>query len=242
MARAAIMKASAIFSSAVFSLVVGDDVDVVVVGNEDDVIGDGGFDEVVLLLDRVAHVAATDVRIAIDILMKEASRPFPHHVVGSAFRKHWVSFGICGKMPSHRSRSFWSTAAPAVFVRASAIMSPVGQYLSSTVPASDSSASRAARTAKYLVLQVPPSSATRKALLLSTKSKGVSRLQDHSSSRALSPSTICHPVAAALTSASQVERAEEFCREDLQRTTDPAHVITTPVWLLVGNPAKLASL
>jgi hypothetical protein len=125
MARAAIMSASCRFSSAVFSLVVVDDVDVIVVGNEDDAIEDVGLDEVVLLVDRVAHVAATDVRIANDSLMKEASRPFPHHVVGSAFRKHWVSFGICGKMPSHRSRSFWSTAAPAVFVRASAIMSPV---------------------------------------------------------------------------------------------------------------------
>ena len=87
MVRAAIMSASAIFSSAVFSLVV-DDVDVLVVGNEGDATEDVGRDEVVLLSDRTGHTAPTGFREAIDALMKEASRPFPHHVVGSAFRKH----------------------------------------------------------------------------------------------------------------------------------------------------------
>ena len=81
------MEASVIFSSAVFSLV-ADDVDVLVVGNEDDANEDVGPDELVLLSDRVSHTAPTGFRVAIDALMKEASRPFPHHVVGSAFRKH----------------------------------------------------------------------------------------------------------------------------------------------------------
>ena len=103
MACAASMNASVILSSAVFSLVV-DEVDVG--GDVDGGIVDVGFVEDVLPRDRVGHVAPTVFRTAFDDFMKEASRPLPHQVVGSAFRKHCVSFGICGKMPSHRSRSF----------------------------------------------------------------------------------------------------------------------------------------
>ena len=93
MACAASISAAAIFSVAVSSLVVGVDV---VAGS-----GAGGADvgcvEVGLPRDRVGHVAPTVFRRATDALMKEASSPLPHQVVGSAFRKHCVSFGICGK-------------------------------------------------------------------------------------------------------------------------------------------------
>ena len=103
MARAAAMKASVICSSGVFSLRVNG-VDVVAGGGAAG--ADVGCVEVGLPRDRVGHVAPTVFRRATDALMKEASSPLPHQVVGSAFRKHCVSFGICGKMPSQRSRSF----------------------------------------------------------------------------------------------------------------------------------------
>ena len=106
MACAASMSAAAIFSVGVSSLVVGVDV-VAGSGAGGGAVGaDVGCVEVGLPRDRVGHVAPTVFRRAVDALMKEASSPLPHQVVGSAFRKHCVSFGISGKMPSQRSRSF----------------------------------------------------------------------------------------------------------------------------------------
>ena len=86
MARAAAMKASVICSSGVFSLRV----------NGVDVGAGCGAVDVgceVLPRDRVGHVAPTVFRRATDALMKEASSPLPHQVVGSAFRKHCVRSG-----------------------------------------------------------------------------------------------------------------------------------------------------
>ena len=174
--------------------------------------------------------------------MKFTSSPFPHHVVGSAFLKQAVASGMVGSSPSQRARSRAMIFSPAVLVSASAIMSRVGQYRSSTRPLLLSSANRAARTAKYLVRHVPPNSATRSADLLSTSKSGGSSSQHHSTNNAWSPSTICHPVAAALTSASQVDSAEDVWREERHKITEPPQTMMTPVCDLVLTPAKLASV
>ena len=98
-------------------------------------------------------------------LMKESLMKLisslPHHFALSVqSRKLWLASGMAGRCPSLAARRRSRTCAPAFFVKPSAIMLSVVQYLMEIVSAALSFCKRAARMAKYLVRHVPPSSGT----------------------------------------------------------------------------------
>ena len=148
---------------------------------------------------------------------------------------------MAGKPPLLACRSVSRRSAAASVVETPATMCSVWPKRRHTLPGRCSAPMRGARTANYLVLRVPPHSATEIAERLATSSTGGESSIPHSCSMRCTPPRTWHVIADAAVSASHVLTARACCIGDRHCTIPPPQEMSEPLWLRVDSPPNPAS-